>query len=69
MPKLVALRAVFGQDEANHGTRRYRVDSHGVVQVPALVAPFLVGKGGFAIVEKIVTTLPDDAAHMPSRAG
>jgi hypothetical protein len=69
VPKLVALRAVFGQDEANHGTRRYRVDSNGVVHVPAPVAPFLVGKGGFAMVKNTVTTLPDDPAPMSSKAG
>lgn len=34
MCRLIALRAVFGQDEANHGTRRYRIDAAGLVHVP-----------------------------------
>jgi hypothetical protein len=45
----MALRAVFGQDEANHGTARYRVDSERLVHVPPEVAAFLVSKGGFAL--------------------
>jgi hypothetical protein len=45
----MALRAVFGQDEANHGTARYRVDGERLVHVPPEVAAFLVRKAGFAL--------------------
>ncbi len=48
-PELIALRAVFGQDEANHGTARYRVDGAGLVHVPPAVVVFLISKGGFAL--------------------
>lgn len=48
MPATIALRAVFGQDEANHGTRRYRVGPDGVVRVPPEVAVHLLKNGGFA---------------------
>jgi hypothetical protein len=51
MRDLIALRAVFGQDEANHGTRRYRVDRDGLVHVPVEAAFFLVARGGFAMVK------------------
>ena len=60
MPALIALRAAFGQDEANHGVRRYRVDNNGLVHIPAMVARFLVGKGGFAVAETTLSALPDD---------
>jgi hypothetical protein len=46
---LIALRAVFGQDEANHGTVRYRVDGDGLVRVPREAASFLISNGGFAV--------------------
>jgi hypothetical protein len=49
MPALIALRPVFGQDEANHGTMRYRVESDGLVHVPRQAVPFLTSKGGFAV--------------------
>ena len=49
MPELVALRAVFGQDEANHGTVRYRVDGDGLVRVPREAVSFLISNGGFAL--------------------
>ena len=49
MSELIALRAVFGQDEANHGTRRYRVDAEGLVHVPPEAVGFLISKGGFAL--------------------
>lgn len=45
----MALRAVFGQDEASHGAMRYRVDSDGLVRVPREAVPFLIGTGGFAV--------------------
>lgn len=51
MPDLIALRAVFGQDEANHGTVRYPVGSDGLVHVPPEAAPFLISRGGFAVVK------------------
>lgn len=49
LPELIALRAVFGQDEANHGTTRYRVDGVGLVHVPPEAIGFLISKGGFAL--------------------
>ena len=58
MPELIALRAVFGQDEANHGTTRYCVGA-GLVQVPP-EGCFLIGKGGFALAKTtaVVATEP-----------
>lgn len=47
MPAAIALRAVFGQDEANHGMRRYRVGPDGIVRVPPEVAVYLLKNGGF----------------------
>ena len=44
---LIALRAEFGQDEANHGTERYRVGDDRVVLVPRTVAIYLVNNAGF----------------------
>jgi hypothetical protein len=49
MPERIALRAVFGQDEANHGTTRYRVDADGLVLVPREAVPFLTSTGGFVV--------------------
>jgi hypothetical protein len=46
---LIALRAVFGQDEVGHGTTRYRVGSDGGLRVPPEVARYLVRNGGFAL--------------------
>lgn len=54
MPELIALRAAFGQDEANHGIRRYRVGGDGLVHVPAAAALFLVSKGGFVVAKTTV---------------
>jgi len=49
MPELIALRAMFGQDEVNHGTARYRVAVVGrLVYVPREVASCLIKNGGFA---------------------
>lgn len=48
MPEMIALRAMFGQDEANHGTARYCVDRDGLVRVPPEAAPYLTRNGGFA---------------------
>jgi hypothetical protein len=47
---VIALRAMFGQDEANHGTTRYRVGPDGILFVPPLVAEHLLRRGGFAVV-------------------
>jgi hypothetical protein len=47
MAAAIALRAVFGQDEANHGMRRYRVGPDGIVWVPPEVAVHLLKNGGF----------------------
>jgi hypothetical protein len=49
MPTLIELRALFGQDEVNHGTERYRVGADGLVRVPPQVAFHLIGRGGFAL--------------------
>jgi hypothetical protein len=68
MPALIALRAAFGQDEANHGARRYRVDDNGLVHVPAMVALFLVGKGGFAVAKTTRSALPDNVLPTTARA-
>jgi hypothetical protein len=46
---LIPLRAVFGQDEANHGTARYAVDNGGLVWVPVEAAGPLTAIGGFAL--------------------
>lgn len=69
LPELIALRAVFGQDEANHGTTRYRVDGAGLVQVPPEAVGFLISKGGFVLAKTMGATAtkaqPTDAD--PSR--
>ncbi len=52
MPDLIALRAMFGQDEANHGTARYRVGIDGTVNVPSDVAVHLVNNGGFSVLNR-----------------
>ena len=49
MPELIALRAVFGQDEVNHGTVRYHVDGDGLVRVPREAVSYLISNGGFAL--------------------
>jgi hypothetical protein len=47
--ELMLLRAVFGQDEANHGTVRYPVDADGLIRVPLEAVGPLIVKGGFAV--------------------
>src|SRR5271169_5089438 len=69
MPELIALRAAFGQDEANHGIRRYRVGEDGLVHVPAEAAFFLVDKGGFAVAETTVAQVPGASLHAPLPCG
>jgi hypothetical protein len=50
MPEdLVALIAPPGTDEANHGTRRWRVDNNGRVKVPREAAAHLLNTGGFSL--------------------
>jgi hypothetical protein len=46
---LIPLRAVFGQDEANHGTERYPFDDAGLVRVPLEAVACLTGIGGFTV--------------------
>src|SRR6266436_1222703 len=46
--ELMLLRAVFGQDEANHGTVRCPVDADGLIRVPLEAVGPLIAKGGFA---------------------
>ena len=69
MPELIALRAAFGQDEANHGIRRYRVGGDGLVHVPAEAAFFLVNKGGFAVAETTVAQVPGGSLRTPLPCG
>src|SRR5487761_1002471 len=57
MSELIALRAVFGQDEVNHGTMRYRVDGDGLVRVPREAVSFLISNGGFALVNTIAVAI------------
>ena len=61
LSELVALRAVFGQDEANHGTVRYRVDNDGRVRVPREAAVHLLRNGGF-VMEPDVALRPSGKA-------
>ena len=61
--ELIALRAVFGQDEANHGTARYRVDAEGLVHVPPEAAGFLTCKGGFALPKTSPAAAAPAGAH------
>ena len=65
MPELIALRAAFGQDEANHGIRRYRVGGDGLVHVPVEAAFFLVSKGGFAVEKTTVGQVPGGSPRAP----
>jgi len=59
---LVALRAVFGQDEANHGIARYRVGVDGFVYVPQEVAIYLIKNGGFAVAKASKNSDPNSTA-------
>jgi hypothetical protein len=45
----VLLRAVFGQDEASHGTIRYPVENDGLVRVPLDAVGPLITIGGFIL--------------------
>src|SRR5487761_1794369 len=69
MSELIALRAVFGQDEVNHGTMRYRVDGDGLVRVPREAVSFLISNGGFALANTtdaaIVEVQPTNADPTP----
>jgi hypothetical protein len=47
---LIPLRAMYGQDEVNHGTNRYLVDGH-LVWVPREAVGPLIAVGGFAELE------------------
>ena len=49
MSELIALRAMFGQDEVSHGMTRYCVAVDHSVHVPREVALYLVNSGGFAV--------------------
>ena len=46
---LITLRAVFGQDEANHGTARFLVDDKGLIHVPVEAVFPLTTTGGFLL--------------------
>ena len=54
---LKQLRAVFGQDEANHGTTRYSVDANGLVQVPRDAMEPLISVRGFVLVKTVNDTI------------
>jgi hypothetical protein len=56
--ELIALRAVFGQDEANHGVERYRVGRDGLVWVPLEAVAFLTNKGGFVVAKTTAGLIP-----------
>jgi len=58
---LITLRAVFGQDEANHGTARFPVDDEGLIEVPVEAVFPLTTTGGFVIARS-------DDAPMPAGA-
>ena len=59
MPELIALRAVFGQDEVNHGTVRYHVDGDGLVRVPREAVSYLISNGGFALAKTTVAAIAE----------
>ena len=49
---LIPLRAVFGQDEANHGAARYSVGEDGLIRVPPEAVGPLTTIGGFVLVNE-----------------
>jgi hypothetical protein len=67
---LIPLFPAFGQDEANHGTIRYSIDSDGFVQVPPEAVGPLITTGGFVLPETtqgeissgVLSLYHDDAA-------
>ena len=67
---LIPLRAVFGQDEANHGAARYSVGEDGLIRVPPEAVGPLTTIGGFVLVNSddnrvsvgVLTLHHDDAA-------
>ena len=67
---LIPLRAVFSQDEANHGASRYLVDNDGLIQVPLEAVGPLTTVGGFVLAKNsdnaistgVLTLHHDDAA-------
>ena len=59
---LVTLRAAFGQDEATHGLRRYRVDNDGTVQVPPDAVAPLIHTGGFYMADTETAEAPPGSA-------
>ena len=67
--ELVALRAVFGQDEANHGTQRYRVDNDGLVRVAREAVAFLIGNGGFVVAASAAAAQKSPAATVKLHHG
>lgn len=59
---------MFGQDEANHGTARYRVNGAGLVHVPSEAVGFLINRGGFALAKTtaVVATEAQSAETDPN---
>src|SRR5262249_45997658 len=62
---MIALRAGFGQDEANHGTARFRVDNDGVVWVPQEAVAHLTSRGGFAVARTVATSSTAAPGRVP----
>lgn len=59
MSDKIRLKASAGTDEANQGTRRFRVDPNTQeVEVDADAAPALIERGGFEPVEKLALPTP-----------
>jgi hypothetical protein len=54
---MVSLRAIFGQDEANHGAAQYPVDDGDLVQVPLEFAFDLLAHGFVSIFEEKLVAL------------
>lgn len=62
---MIALRAMFGQDEVNHGTTRYCVGADRLVIVPWDAAEPLLKRGGFA---RVAVSPPPCGAVLPAPA-
>jgi hypothetical protein len=60
---LIALRAVFGQDEVSHGTVRYRVGANNLLLVPPEVARCLANNAGFQMIKKIQREQAEVTTH------
>jgi hypothetical protein len=61
---LIPLRAVFGQDEANHDTECYTVDNNGLVWVPIEAVAPLTAIGGFVLAGSRPDAVPTGALKL-----